>query len=70
MITMFCLLLLATVFCKLLGLALKVGWGIFKIVLFLICFPGLILALIFGGAFIIALPLILIMAVLGCVAKA
>ncbi len=48
------------VFFKFLGIAIKVGWGLFKVALYLIVFPVVVLALIFGGFVSIALPIILI----------
>ena len=60
MLTIICSILLIIVFFKLLGVAIKVGWGILKIALYLVCFPVVVLALIFGGMFFLALPVILI----------
>ena len=48
------------VFFKFLGIVIKVGWGLFKVALYLIVFPVVVLALIFGGFVSIALPIILI----------
>ena len=58
------------VFFKLLGIAFKVGWGILKISLYLVAFPIVVLALILGGLFAIALPLILIAGAMGIAAGA
>jgi hypothetical protein len=59
MITLFCIILALAIFFKLYGFAMRLGWGIFRSVLFLICLPAVILALVFGGIF-IAIPVLLI----------
>lgn len=70
MFTTICFILFLMVFFKLLGLAFKVGWGIFKISIFLIFFPVIVLPLIFGGLLFIALPVILIAGITGIAAGA
>ena len=60
MFTAIVFVLFLMVFFKFLGIAIKVGWGLFKVALYLIVFPVMILALIFGGFVSIALPIILI----------
>ncbi len=45
---------------RLIGFALKLGWGIMKVALYIVFFPGIILAMIFGGMFFIALPVLII----------
>lgn len=59
MITLICIILALAIFFKLFGFAMRLGWGIFKTALFLVCLPAVILALIFGGIF-VALPVLLI----------
>ncbi len=70
MFTIICLILFLMVFFKLLGLAFKVGWGILKIAVFLICFPVIVVGLIFGGLVFVALPVILIGGACGIAAAA
>jgi hypothetical protein len=60
MITIISLVLFFIIFGKLLIFALKVGWGILKIAAYLIFFPALILAMIFGGLLYIAIPLLIV----------
>ncbi len=60
MYTAICFILFLMVFFKLLDIAFKAAWGAFKISIYLIAFPIVVLALIFGGLFAIALPVILI----------
>ena len=65
MITAICLIVFLMVFFKLLGIAFKVGWGIFKTALFLVVFPVVALALIFGGLFVVAVPVIIVAGIAG-----
>ena len=65
MFTAICFILFLMVFFKLLGVAFKVGWGIFMIAMFLIFFPVIVPVMIFCGLAVFALPLILIAGVVG-----
>ena len=65
MFTAICFILFLMVFFKLLGVAFKVGWGIFRIALFLIFFPVIVPIMIFCGLAALALPLILIAGIVG-----
>ena len=69
MFTAICVVLFLMVFFKLLGVAFKVGWGIFKIALFLIFFPVIVPIMIFCGLAAVALPLILIAGIVGFTAS-
>ena len=69
MFTAICFILFLMVFFKLLGVAFKVGWGIFKIALFLIFFPVIVPIMIFCGLAAVALPLILIAGIVGFTAS-
>ena len=40
--------------------AVRASWGLFKVLLFIVFFPGLLISLAFAGMIILALPLILI----------
>ena len=60
MMTFICCILFLVVFFKLLGLAIKLGWGIMKIALYVIFFPVIVLGLIFSGLIFIALPILII----------
>ncbi|MBR6160163.1 MAG: hypothetical protein IKQ40_07655 [Lachnospiraceae bacterium] len=70
MLKAICLILFVVMFFKLLGIAFRVGWGILKISIYLVLFPMIVLTLIFGGLFFIALPVILIAGVTGIAAGA
>ena len=65
MFTIICFILFLMVFFKLLGVAIKVGWGIFKIAMFLVFFPIIVPIMIFCGLAALALPLILIAGIVG-----
>ena len=65
-----CFVLFLMVFFKLLVVAFKVGWGIFKIVMYLVFFPVIVPIMIFSGLAAIALPLILIAGIVGFAASA
>ncbi len=70
MFTAICFILFLMVFFKLLGIAFKVGWGLLKVAMYLIVFPVVVLALIFGGLVVIAVPVILIAGATGMAAGA
>ncbi len=70
MLTIICFILFLMVLFKLIGIAFKVGWGILKIAVFFVCFPVVVLALIFGGLVVLALPVILIAGAIGMAAGA
>lgn len=70
MFTAICFVLFLMVFFKLLGIAIKVGWGLLKVALYLVVFPTVVLAMIFGGFVFIALPIILIAGATGIVVGA
>jgi hypothetical protein len=58
------------VFGKLLGFAFKVGWGMLKIAAYLIFLPAIVLMLIFGGLFYVALPILIVAGIVGMAARA
>ena len=70
MFTAICFILFLAVFFKLLGVAIRVGWGIFKIAVFLVFFPVIVPCLILGGLAAVALPLILIAGIVGFASSA
>jgi hypothetical protein len=58
------------VFGKLLGFAFKVGWGMLKIAAYLIFLPAIVLMLILGGLFYVALPILIVAGIVGMAARA
>jgi hypothetical protein len=70
MLSVLCTIFLLVVFFKILGLAIKLSFGILKILLYLVFFPGIVLALIFSGVFVVAIPLLIIAGLLSLVVKA
>ncbi|MCR5733616.1 MAG: hypothetical protein K6G22_03320 [Lachnospiraceae bacterium] len=65
MFSAICFILFLVVFFKLFGIAFRVGWGIFKIALFLVFFPMIVPMMIFAGLAAMALPIILIAGIIG-----
>ena len=70
MLTMLMMIMFFAVFGKLLGFAFKVGWGMLKIAAYLIFLPAIVLMLIFGGLFYVALPILIIAGIVGMAARA
>ncbi len=70
MLSVLCTILLLFIFFKILGLAIKLSFGIVKILLYLVFFPGIILVLIFSGVFAVAIPLLIIAGLLSLTVKA
>ena len=63
MLTLMMMIIFFIVFGKLMVFAFKVGWGIFKIAAYLIFLPAIVLLMIFGGLFYVALPILLIVGI-------
>lgn len=55
----FTVLVLLFVF-RVIRIAVRATWGLFKVLLVIVFFPGLLISLAFAGMIILALPLILI----------
>ena len=70
MLTMLMMIMFFAVFGKLLGFAFKVGWGMLKIAAYLIFLPAIVLMLIFGGLFYVALPILIVAEIVGMAARA
>ena len=70
MLTLLMMILFFAVFGKLLGFAFKVGWGMLKIAAYLIFLPAIVLMLIFGGLFYVALPILVVAGIVGMAARA
>ena len=70
MLTMLMMIMFFAVFGKLLGFAFKVGWGMLKIAAYLIFLPAIVLMLIFGGLFYVALPILIVAGIVGMAARA
>ena len=70
MLTLFMMIMFFAVFGKLLVFAFKVGWGMLKIAAYLIFLPAIVLMLIFGGLFYVALPILIVAGIVGMAARA
>ena len=70
MFTIISLIFFMMVFGRLLGFAFRVGWGLLKISAYLIFLPAIVLMLIFGGIVYVALPILLVVGLIGMTLKA
>lgn len=60
-------ILMMVVFVKLIGLAIKMTWGLFKILMVLIVFPAILISLAVAGLFYIAIPLLVLTGVVSLI---
>ena len=70
MLTLLMMIMFFAVFGKLIGFAFKVGWGMFKIAAYLIFLPAIVLMMIFGGLFYVALPILVVVGIVGMLERA
>ena len=69
MLTILMMIMFFAVFGKLIGFALKVGWGMLKITVYLVFLPVIVLMMIFGGLLYVALPILIIVGIAGMAAR-
>ena len=70
MLTIIMMIMFFAVFGKLIGFAFKVGWGMFKMAAYLIFLPAIVLMMIFGGLFYVALPILVVAGIVGMLERA
>ena len=70
MLTLLMMILFFAVFGRLIGFAFRFGWGMLKIAAYLIFLPAIVLMMIFGGLFYVALPIFIIAGIVGIAARA
>lgn len=70
MLTLISLVILFAVFGRLLLFGLKLGWGIMKIVGFVVFLPVIILMMILGGFAFVALPILLVVGIVSLAVRA
>ena len=70
MLTIIMMIMFFAVFGNLIGFAFRVGWGMFKIAAYLVFLPAIVLMMIFGGLFYIALPILVIAGIVGMTVRA
>ncbi len=58
------------VFWKMIGFALRASWGIFKIVMYLVFLPAILIGLVVGGLVYVALPILLVAGLFSLLAHA
>ena len=69
MLSIIFFILFMMVFGKMLGFAIKFTWGVFKIILFLVFLPLILVFMAMGGLIYLALPIILIVGIVSLFAK-
>ncbi|MCR4740398.1 MAG: hypothetical protein K5886_09110 [Lachnospiraceae bacterium] len=70
MLTLLMMILFFAVFGKLLGFAIRLGWGMLKIVVYLVFLPAIVLMMILGGLVYVALPILIIAGVASFLTRA
>ena len=70
MLTLFMMIMFFAVFGRLIGFAFRFGWGMFKIAVYLIFLPAIVLMMIFGGLLYLAIPILIVSGIAGMVARA
>lgn len=63
MFTLIFMILLFSIFGKLLGLSVKAAWGITKVLFTLVLLPVILIALVIGGLIYIAFPILIIVGI-------
>ncbi|RKM59280.1 hypothetical protein D6855_10270 [Butyrivibrio sp. CB08] len=58
------------IFWKMIGFALRASWGIFKIVMYLVFLPAILIGLAVGGLVYVALPILLVAGLFSLLAHA
>ncbi len=70
MLTFLTLIIFFAVFGRLLVFGLRLGWGIMKLVGFVVFLPVIILGMIVGGLAFVALPILVIIGIVSLAVKA
>ncbi len=58
------------IFGKMIGFAFRATWGIFKVLIYLVFLPVILVAMVFGGLVYIALPILLVVGLASLFVKA
>lgn len=64
MLTLICLFLMIGIFGRLFGVAFKMTWGIVRVLFTLVFLPLILIGLIIGGIFYIAIPALIIIGII------
>ncbi len=64
MLTFICLILIIAIFGKLLGFAVRMAWGITRILFTIVFFPLILAGLVLGGLASVMLPILLVLGVI------
>lgn len=69
MLTLIFVILMIALFAELIGLAVRLAWGLLKIVGFVVFWPLVLVGLAAAGLIYVALPLLIVSAVIGIAMK-
>ena len=61
-------LLFLMVFGKMIGLAFRATWGLFKVLMYIVFLPLILVGMVFGGLLYLAFPILLIVGIVSLVA--
>ncbi|MCR5747905.1 MAG: hypothetical protein K6G03_09370 [Lachnospiraceae bacterium] len=67
MLTLIFAILFIVTFGKMLLFAIKAGWTIFKIIMFIVFLPLILIVMVFAGLIYLALPILLIIGIISLV---
>lgn len=70
MISLIFIILMLTVFGKLFGLAIKMTWGIVKVVFSLVFLPIFLIALVVAGLIYVAVPILVVIGIIAFISSA
>ncbi len=68
MLNLIFMILMISVFGRLLGFAIRLSWGFFRVMLSLVFLPGIIIAGFIGGLFYLAFPLLAVVGLVSLIA--
>ena len=63
-------ILFFAVFGKMIGFAFRATWSIFKVLMFIVFLPLILLGFVFGGLLYIAFPILIIVGIVSLIANA
>ena len=70
MLTLLFMILFFGIFGRLRGFAFKATWGLFKICMYVVFLPLILIAMVVGGLVYIALPILIIVGIISFIVRA
>lgn len=70
MLTLLFMILFFGIFGRLIGLAFSATWGLFKIFMYVIFLPVILIAMVLGGLMYLALPILFVVGIISLIARA